>query len=475
MDKEQLQRLRSLPVEAVAERLGLRVVRHKSLCPFHDDHHASLSYSTSRNTFRCFVCDARGGTIDLVMRHLNMSFPDACRWLANGTNIILDTYRPRTPTVDRPARPFDAARYARLFEHPWLSDEARTFLFTERRLNPRVVSWCRLTSWTDRQGTHWLQTPYFDASGQLIGLQNRNLDYGKQKGDEGEEDKRSMGKGNGFMGKGNGSMGKGNGSMAKGNGSMANGNGSMVKGNGSMVKGNGSENDVKTAMPDGSKDETPTCSCFASTSLSPCSSKQQPPEDKEGEREVMRGLIEGDEGEDKGKQEQGIDAKQEQGADAKQGQGSNAKQGQGSDAKQGRAVEAKSECREAPRFRFPYGSRCTVYNLPVTAMLRPGEPLFITEGCSDCWAMLSAGHKAIAIPSATLLSQADKALLRDLAQRLGTSFHMFPDRDAPGERLFMQLREVLPGLQHHQLPVDCKDFAEYYVSALAKNKLEGYG
>lgn len=346
LDKSTTQRLRSLPVEAVAERLGLRVVRHKSLCPFHDDHHASLSYSPSRNTFRCFVCDARGGTIDLVMRHLNMSFPDACRWLANGTNIILDTYRPRTPTADRPARPFDAARYARLFEHPWLSDEARTFLFTERRLNPRVVSWCRLTSWTDRQGTHWLQTPYFDASGQLIGLQNRNLDYGKQKGDEGEEDKMSV---------------------------------------------------------------------------------------------------------DKGKQEQG------------------------SEAKQGRAVEAKPECREAPRFRFPYGSRCTVYNLPVTAMLRHGEPLFITEGCSDCWAMLSAGHKAIAIPSATLLSQADKALLRDLAQRLGTSFHMFPDRDAPGERLFMQLREVLPGLQHHQLPVGCKDFAEYYVSALAKNKLGGYG
>ena len=374
LDKSTTQRLRSLPVEAVAERLGLRVVRHKSLCPFHDDHHASLSYSPSRNTFRCFVCDARGGTIDLVMRHLNMSFPDACRWLANGTNIILDTYRPRTPTADRPARPFDAARYARLFEHPWLSDEARTFLFTERRLDPRVVSWCRLTSWTDRQGTHWLQTPYFDASGQLIGLQNRNLDYGKQKGDEGEEDKRSV---------------------------------------------------------------------------------------------------------DKDKQEQGSEAKQGRAIDAKQGQGSETKQGQAGDGKQGHGSEGKqgqgSECREAPRFRFPYGSRCTVYNLPVTAMLRPGEPLFITEGCSDCWAMLSAGHKAIAIPSATLLSQADKALLRDLAQRLGTSFHMFPDRDAPGERLFMQLREVLPGLQHHQLPVGCKDFAEYYVSALAKNKLGGYG
>ena len=383
MNKEQLQRLRSLPVEAVAERLGLRVVRHKSLCPFHDDHHASLSFSPSRNTFRCFVCDARGGTIDLVMRHLNMSFPDACRWLANGTNIILDTYRPRTPTADRPARPFDAARYARLFEHPWLSDEARTFLFTERRLNPRVVSWCRLTSWTDRQGTHWLQTPYFDASGQLIGLQNRNLDYGKQKKDEGEE--------------------------------------------------TGADNKPWQAVE----------------------SKQEQ-------------AVESD-----GKQGQAVEGKQGQAVEGKQGQGSEGKQGQGvkGDGKQGQG----SESREAPRFRFPYGSRCTVYNLPVTAMLRPGEPLFITEGCSDCWAMLSAGHKAIAIPSATLLSQADKALLRDLAQRLGTSFHMFPDRDAPGERLFMQLREVLPGLQHHQLPVDCKDFAEYYVSALAKNRLGGYG
>ena len=438
LDKSTTQRLRSLPVEAVAERLGLRVVRHKSLCPFHDDHHASLSFSPSRNTFRCFVCDARGGTIDLVMRHLNMSFPDACRWLANGTNIILDTYRPRTPTADRPARPFDAARYARLFEHPWLSDEARTFLFTERRLDPRVVSWCRLTSWTDRQGTHWLQTPYFDASGQLIGLQNRNLDYGKQKGDEGEEDKRSVDKDKQEQGS---EAKQGRAIDAK------QGQGSETKQGQAVEAKQGQAGDGKQGQGSESK-------------------QGQGSDGKQGQ------AGEGKQGHgSEGKQGQGSESKQGQGSEGKQGQGSEGKQGQGSDGKQGQG----SECREAPRFRFPYGSRCTVYNLPVTAMLRPGEPLFITEGCSDCWAMLSAGHKAIAIPSATLLSQADKALLRDLAQRLGTSFHMFPDRDAPGERLFMQLREVLPGLQHHQLPVGCKDFAEYYVSALAKNKLGGYG
>ena len=430
LDKSTTQRLRSLPVEAVAERLGLRVVRHKSLCPFHDDHHASLSYSTSRNTFRCFVCDARGGTIDLVMRHLNMSFPDACRWLANGTNIILDTYRPRTPTAERPARPFDAARYARLFEHPWLSDEARTFLFTERRLDPRVVSWCRLTSWTDRQGTHWLQTPYFDASGQLIGLQNRNLDYGKQKGDEGEEDKRSVDKDKQEQG-----------SEAKQGRAI-----DAKQGQGSETKQGQAIEDKQGQAGDGKQGQAVEAK------------QEQAGDGKQGQ------AVEG-------KQEQTVEGKQGQAGEGKQGHGSEGKHGQGSESKQGQG----SECREAPRFRFPYGSRCTVYNLPVTAMLRPGEPLFITEGCSDCWAMLSAGHKAIAIPSAPLLSQADKALLRDLAPRLGPSFHMFPDRDAPGERLFMQLREVLPGLQHHQLPVGCKDFAEYYVSALAKNKLGEYG
>ena len=81
MDKFELQKLRDLPIEGVAERLGLQVKMHKALCPFHDDHHASLSFSVRRNTFRCFVCGASGGTIDLVMKCLNMGFREACLWL----------------------------------------------------------------------------------------------------------------------------------------------------------------------------------------------------------------------------------------------------------------------------------------------------------------------------------------------------------------------------------------------------------
>ena len=334
LEKSTLLQFRHLPIETVAERLGLHVARHKSLCPFHDDHHASMSFSTSRNTFRCFVCGASGGTIDLVMRHLGKSFPEACRWLADANNVILEEYKPQTPADDKPARPFDASRYGRLFEHPWLSDKARRFLFEERRLNPRVVAWCRLSSWTDRYGTNWLQIPYFDQDGRLIGIQNRNLDYRKAEKEVFHERDKS-------------------------------------------------------------------------------------------DKEVFR---------EKDKSDKEV------------------------------FHEKDKADKEVPRFRFPYGSRCSIYNLPVTKMLRPSEPLYITEGASDCWAMLSAGHKAIAIPSATLLGNADKRLLKDLAERLGTTFHMFPDRDAPGERLFMQLKEVLPQLVHHQLPVGCKDFAEYYLS-----------
>ena len=335
MDRYELQKLRDLSIVGVAERLGLRVnSRRICLCPFHDDHHPSMALGR-RNHYRCFVCDAHGDVIDLVMRFLNKTFTEACHWLADESNIILTEYRPK----ETEPKPFDASRYERFFERPWLLPEARRFLFDERRIDPRVVRWCRLTSWKDKRQVPWLQIPYYDREGRLVGIQNRNLNPSKS--------------------------------------------------------------------PEG----------------------------------------------------------------------------------------------DLPRFRFPQGSECGIYNLPVLNLLRPGDELWITEGCSDCWAMLSAGHKAIAIPSATLLTRKDKELLKSLdslskplpkplkaspqplPRREGLnhknntdikasptgggvvgafSFHMYPDRDAPGERLFLQLQQVLPSLVHHQLPEGFKDFGEWY-------------
>ena len=197
-------------------------------------------------------------------------------------------------------KPFNASRYERFFTRPFLSNEARRFLFEERRLNQRVVQWCRLTSWKDKQSVPWLQIPYYDREGKLIGIQNRNL-----------------------------------------------------------IKGG------------------------------------------------------------------------------------------------------------SPRFRFPSGACCSIYNLPVLSLLRPGETLFIAEGASDCWSLLSSGHKAIAIPSATLLSKKDKDLLSSLSNSSNViSFAMYPDQDLPGEKLFLQLQKVLPNLIRFQLPAGCKDFSDYYLQRL---------
>ena len=114
-----------------------------------------------------------------------------------------------------------------------------------------------------------------------------------------------------------------------------------------------------------------------------------------------------------------------------------------------------------PRFRFPRGSHVGMYNKPVIRRLRVGDELWITEGPSDCWAMLSAGHKAVAIPSATSLTRADIALLRDGLPE-GVSLHMYPDNDEPGMKLFEDLKRWFPGLQGHVLPEGFKDFGQWY-------------
>lgn len=321
MDKFEIQKLRDLPIEGVAERLGLKVSRHKALCPFHNDSNPSLSFRVSTNTFRCFVCGAHGGTIDLTMKLLpstgrseGVSFVETCEWLANEHCVILTEWKP----AEKPhkAITFDATRFSRFFDHPFINDVASRFLYDERHLDPRVIHWCRLNSYRDSKGINWLQIPYFDMEGKLIGVQSRNLDYQKD---------------------------------------------------------------------------------------SPL-----------------------------------------------------------------------------PRFRFPQGSQCHIYNLPVLKLLKAGEPLFITEGCSDCWAMLSSGHKAIAIPSATLLKPEDVALI---TQHLPADcqLHMYPDADEPGEQLYLQLKALLSSppcasgslstgegggrghLIRHSLPHNCKDFSDYYL------------
>lgn len=308
IDRLEISRLEGMPIEAVAERLGLRVERHKSLCPWHDDSRPSLTFNRYRNRYRCYVCDAHGGVIDLVRGRTGCGFREAVAWL-RGESSLVACCNVRPAAKERKDCPPDREWLAELVRQKTLNGAARHFLFEERRIDPRVAAWCGLSSISApapclRYGKPFydapsLLIPYYDKDGRILSVQGRYL------------------------------------------------------------------GDTTT--------------------------------------EPLR-----------------------------------------------------------PRFRFPRGSTCHIYGLQILRMLRKGEELWITEGCSDCWAMLSAGHKAIAVPSATLLRDDDMELLRDCNARLGTTFHIYPDQDAPGERLFLQLRDRLPCITRHQLPSGCKDFGEWW-------------
>ena len=140
MTKFELERLRDLPIEGVAERLGLRVERHKCLCPFHDDHTPSLKFKN--NKFKCWSCGESGGTIDLVMKLQNVGFKEACEWLGSDQFIV---HSAESRVKSAPSVTFDAKKYEKYFQHPYLNESARHFLFEERKLDERVVRWCRLT------------------------------------------------------------------------------------------------------------------------------------------------------------------------------------------------------------------------------------------------------------------------------------------------------------------------------------------
>lgn len=318
-----LQRLRAIPVEQVAEACGLHVRAHKSLCPFHNDTVPSLTYSRKSNLYRCYVCDSHGSTISLVMHMMNLKFFEACHWLSQTFGISIEdskevrkfnNIQPRKVVPFRPLKEdaegtVDVRHLATLVCQPYISDEAKHFLEVERKIKPEVIKRLGLSSITSpvpmsgNLNGSWfnapsLLIPYRDIDGKLVSVQARYL------------------------------------------------------------------------------------------------------------------------GNDKSK----------------------------------------------PRFQFPKASKCSIFNIQVLKEVHNGDPVFITEGVTDALAMQSAGYPAIAIPSATLLTERDKQTLLSLSSSLKLQWHMYPDRDAPGERLFLDLKALLPNLKRHQLPEGFKDIGQYWAA-----------
>ena len=331
-------RLNELPIEEVANRLGIEVRRHKALCFKHDDHNPSITFSINKNIYKCWVCGGGGGPIKLVQDKEELNFQEACIWLGQKFNVWWPegnnrNFPQRTPIKIHSTKHkektmiFNKEVYTWLVNNATLLEPAKIFLFKERHLDEEVVKKLRIGSVINslnmvdalvkRFGediclktglvrrsnyglyfyfyTPCLLFPYYDMDGSLIGVQSRYL-------------------------------------------------------------------------------------------------------------------------------------------------GTNEK---------------------VPRFQFISSQKTRLYNLPILNSLGRGDKLYISEGITDCLALLSDGLNAVAIPSATILPLEDLILLKNY------ELHMYPDQDEAGQKAFMALRRFY--INHYSmvsvevLPDGIKDYCDYYI------------
>lgn len=57
------------------------------LCPFHNEKSPSFNVSPARGIYKCFGCGKGGNSVNFVMEHEHISYPEALRWLAKKYNI----------------------------------------------------------------------------------------------------------------------------------------------------------------------------------------------------------------------------------------------------------------------------------------------------------------------------------------------------------------------------------------------------
>lgn len=62
----------------------------KGLCPFHDDRTPSFMVSPARNYCKCFACGEGGSPVGFIMKHEQLSYPDALRYLAKKYGIKIE-------------------------------------------------------------------------------------------------------------------------------------------------------------------------------------------------------------------------------------------------------------------------------------------------------------------------------------------------------------------------------------------------
>ncbi|MEZ4986881.1 MAG: DNA primase [Saprospiraceae bacterium] len=60
------------------------------LCPFHNEKTPSFNVNPAKNIYKCFGCGRAGDSVNFLMEHEHLSFPEAIRWLARKYGIEIE-------------------------------------------------------------------------------------------------------------------------------------------------------------------------------------------------------------------------------------------------------------------------------------------------------------------------------------------------------------------------------------------------
>ena len=91
IDRATIERIKDTAdiVDVVSDFVSLKKVgiNYRGLCPFHNDHTPSFYVSPTRRSCHCFVCGEGGDSVSFIMKHEQLTYPEALRWLANKYHI----------------------------------------------------------------------------------------------------------------------------------------------------------------------------------------------------------------------------------------------------------------------------------------------------------------------------------------------------------------------------------------------------
>src|SRR5512137_1302940 len=81
--------------------LKRRGANYLGLCPFHNEKTPSFTVSPSKEIFKCFGCGKVGNSVNFIMEHEHLSYPEALRYLAKKYNIEIEEKEVTTEEIQK--------------------------------------------------------------------------------------------------------------------------------------------------------------------------------------------------------------------------------------------------------------------------------------------------------------------------------------------------------------------------------------